>query len=263
MNLKAVSSSFKQQGIQFLADPQWIIPSIIAPFLFTVVALYMYSGVGEIDSPIVLTAVLGGGVLGMWGNMLFASGYTITYDRYNGTIEPIMLTPTHLIDVITGRSIWNTLIGLLNAVLVFLLAELIFGVGVSVVEPLLFFPMLVMTLLSLASIGLMLSALFVLTRASFVIMTILEFPIYVFSGALFPVSVLGDLAPVSYILAPSWGVDALKATAVHGHESMTEFGMIFSVAMMFILMAAYIALAYILFNVIERNIRESGTLVRY
>ena len=263
MNIKAVTSSFRQQGIQFLADPQWIIPSIIAPFMFTVVALYMYSGGGELDSPIVLTAVLGGGVLGMWGNMLFASGFTITYDRYNGTIEPIMMTPTHLIDVITGRSIWNALIGLLNAILVFIFAELIFGVGVSVSEPLFFFPMLALTLFSLASIGLMLSALFVLTRASFVVMTILEFPIYVFSGALFPVSVLGGLQPVSYLLAPSWGVDAMKTAAVHGYESMTSFGIFFDVAMMFILMAIYIAAAFALFKVIERNIRESGTLVRY
>jgi len=260
MNIKAVTSSFRQQGIQFLADPQWIIPSIIAPFMFTVVALYMY---GDVDGPIVLTAVLGGGVLGMWGNMLFSSGFTILYDRYNGTVEPIMLTPTHLIDVIAGRSIWNTFIGLVNAILVFISAELIFGVGISVSEPLFFFPMLALTLFSLASIGLMLSALFVLTRASFAVMTILEFPIYVFSGALFPVSVLGGLKPISYLLAPSWGVDAMKTAAVHGYESMTSFGIFFDVAMMFILMAIYIAAAFALFKVIERNIRESGTLVRY
>ena len=260
MNLKAVTSSFKQQGIQFLADPQWIIPSIIAPFMFTVVALYMY---GDVDGPIVLTAVLGGGVLGMWGNMLFSSGFSITYDRYNGTIEPIMLTPTHLIDVIMGRSIWNTFIGLLNALLVFIFAELVFGVGISISEPLLFFPMLIMTLFSLASIGLMFSALFVLTRASYVVMTVLEFPIYVFSGALFSVSLLGGLKPISYILAPSWGVDAMKQTAVEGYESMVSWGIHFDVMMMFILMAAYIAAAYILFRIIERNTRSNGSLVRY
>ena len=262
MNLKAVTSSFKQQGLQFLADPQWIIPSIIAPFMFTIVALYMY---GDVNESIMLTAVLGGGVLGMWGNMLFASGFSITYDRYNGTIEPIMLTPTHMIDIIAGRSIWNTFIGLLNALLVFVFASLIFGVGMNVAEPLLFVPMLVLTLLSLATIGIMLSALFVLTRASFVVMTILEFPIYVFSGALFPVSVLPEvIQPISYILAPAWGVDAMKQTAIgSGYETMMGWGVGLDVAMMFILMAVYIAAAYILFKTIERNIRNSGTLVRY
>jgi ABC-2 type transport system permease protein len=262
MNIKAVTSSFKQQGIQFLADPQWIIPSIIAPFMFTIVALYMY---GDVDESIMLTAVLGGGVLGMWGNMLFTSGYSISYDRYNGTIEPIMLTPTHLIDVITGRSIWNTFIGLLNALLVFIFASLIFGVGMNIAEPLLFVPMLILTLLSLASIGLMFAALFVLTRASFVVMTLLEFPIYVFSGALFPISVLpGVLQPISYVLAPSWGVDAMKQTAIgESYQSMMGWGVGLDVMMMFILMAIYIAAAYILFKVIERNTRISGTLVRY
>jgi ABC-2 type transport system permease protein len=262
MNFKAVASSFKQQGIQFLADPQWIIPSIIAPFMFTIVALYMY---GDVNESIMLTAVLGGGVLGMWGNMLFSSGYSISYDRYNGTIEPIMLTPTHLIDIITGRSIWNTFIGLLNALLVFIFAGLIFGVGMNIAEPLIFLPMLVLTLFSLASIGLMLAALFVLTRASFVVMTMLEFPIYVFSGALFPISVLpGSIQPISYILAPSWGVDAMKQAAIGSdYPTMMSWGIQFDVAMMFILMVVYIAAAYILFKVIERNIRSSGTLVRY
>ncbi|MCL2786804.1 MAG: ABC transporter permease [Methanomassiliicoccaceae archaeon] len=260
MNIKAVAWSFRQQGIQFLADPQWIIPSIIAPFLFTVVALYMY---GSVDGPIVLTAVLGGGVLGMWGNTLFTSGYSISYDRYNGTIEPIMMTPTHLIDVIAGRSIWNTFIGLLNAGLVFIAAQIIFQVGVTVADPLPFFLMLAMTLFSLASIGMMFAALYVLTRASFVVMTIMEFPIYVFSGALFPVSSLGALAPISYVLAPTWGVDAMKIAGIAGYESMTEFGFHFNIMMMFILMAVYLAIGYFLFKAIERNIRESGTLVRY
>ena len=260
MNIKAVSWSFRHQAIQFLADPQWIIPSIIAPFLFTVVALFMY---GSVDGPVVLTAVLGGGVLGMWGNTLFTSGYSISYDRYNGTIEPIMLTPTHLIDVIAGRSLWNTLIGLLNAGLVFIAAQIIFRVGVTVADPVMFFLMLGMTLFSLATIGMTFAALYVLTRASFVVMTILEFPIYVFSGALFPISVLGKLEPISYILAPSWGVDAMKTAAVAGHESITAFGIYFDVAVMILLMVIYIAAAYILFGVIERNIRNSGTLVRY
>ncbi|MDR2866686.1 MAG: ABC transporter permease [Methanomassiliicoccaceae archaeon] len=265
MNVKAITAAFRQQGTQFLADPQWIIPSIIAPFMFTVVALYMYSGAGELDSPIVLTAVLGGGVLGMWGNMLFSSGFTITYDRYNGTMEPIMLTPTHLIDVIAGRSVWNVFIGMINAVLVFISAQLIFGVGVSVADPLLFFPMLLMTLFSLASIGLMLAALFVLTRASYVITTILEFPIYVFSGALFPITALPEaLRPISYIFAPTWGVDALKTAAISGYNTpMASFGIWFDVLMMFLLIAVYIIASYFLFMRIERNIRESGTLARY
>jgi len=260
MNLKAVTSSFKQQGIHFLADPQWIIPSIIAPFMFTIVALFMHS---DLTGPVVLTAVLGGGVLGMWGNMLFASGFTIAYDRYNGTIEPIIMTPTHIIDVIAGRSIWNALIGLLNAVLVFISAEAIFGVGVSVAEPLMFFLMLVLTLFALASIGLMLAALFVLTRASFVLTTILQFPIYVFSGALFPIQQLGVLAPISYVLAPTWVVDALKIVAIGEGETLISMSIAFNVLIAFALMAVYIAVAYFLFRMIERNIRESGALVSY
>ena len=63
MTFKAVKASFKQQLIQFTADPQWVIPSIVAPFLFTAVMLMMYP---EKSDTVVLQAILGGGVLGMW-----------------------------------------------------------------------------------------------------------------------------------------------------------------------------------------------------
>ena len=117
MNTKAVRASFKQQLIQFPADPQWIIPCIVAPFLFTAVMLMMYP---EKSDGIVLQAILGGGVLGMWGNTLFASSFTLSYDRMNGTLDNILMSPTQLFDVIVGRSLWNTFIGLLNMLLVYI-----------------------------------------------------------------------------------------------------------------------------------------------
>ena len=261
MNLRATASAFKQQGIQFLADPQWIIPSIIAPFIFTIVTLMIY---GSSDGPVVLQAVIGGGVLGMWGNSLFASGYSVSYDRYNGTVEPIMMSPTNLIDVTLGRAIWNTFIGLINALLVFVVAVLMFNTGMDLLNPLLFFLMLGMTLLSLACLGLIFAALFVWTRKSSTIFSILEFPIYILSGAMVPVSMLpGPMTYISYILPPSWGVDAMKLAALGDYEGMIGVGILADIAIMIILMFIYAMIARSMFKVIERNVRESGSMTRY
>lgn len=261
MNVRATASAFKQQAIQFLADPQWIIPSIVAPFMFTVVALFMY---GSSDGPVVLQAVLGGGVLGMWGNTLFASGYSVSYDRYNGTIEPILISSTRLIDVITGRAIWNTFIGLLNAVLVFIVAELMFDASITIANPLLFFAMLIMTLASLACIGLIFSALMVWTRRSTVIFSILEFPIYILSGAMVPVSILpSGLGFISYAMPTSWGVDAMKLAALGEYEGSIGIGMGYDIIIMVMLMIVYAAIAVAVFRYMERNVRRTGSLTRY
>ena len=36
---RAMKAALKQQSIHFFVDPQWVIPSIIAPFIFTTVTL--------------------------------------------------------------------------------------------------------------------------------------------------------------------------------------------------------------------------------
>ena len=260
MNLRATGAAFKQQAIHFFADPQWIIPSIIAPFIFTVVVLFMN---GSGDGPAVLQAVLGGGVLGMWGNTIFASGYSVSYDRYNGTVDPIMVSSSSLMDVVAGRCLWNTIIGLINALLVFVVAELMFQAPMSIENPLMFFAVLLLTLGSLSSIGMIFSACFVWTRASSALFAVLEFPIYILSGAMIPLTMLGGFQYVSYILPPTWGVDALKKSALGTYEGMMGTTMAESILVMAVLMVVYLLVALMMFKVIERNVRVTGSMTRY
>lgn len=261
MNVKAVTSSFMQQYHQFVSDPQWIIPSIISPFLFTIVVLMIYP---EVTGPVVLQAVLGGGVLGMWGNTLFASSFTISFDRMNGTLEPILASPTDLSDIIVGRSLWNTTIGLLNALLVFVIAELMFQTGFTVANPLMFFLCLILTLLSLAAIGMIFSSAFVFSRRSSVLTSIAEYPIYILCGALVPISYLPEWSNyISYALGPTWGVEALRMTAIDGYQSTMGLGLWPCIGIMIILTIVYFVIAKILLGKIERNIRETGSATRY
>ena len=243
MSFKAVKASFKQQLIQFTADPQWIIPSIVAPFLFTAVMLMMYP---EKSDTIVLQAILGGGVLGMWGNTLFASSFTLSYDRMNGTLDNILMSPSDLYYVIAGRSLWNTFIGLLNMLLVYVFAELMFSAPVVIAEPLAFILILIVTLLSLASIGMLFSLAFVL------------------SGAVVPITMLPAWTqPISMVLAPAWGVEALRASAIPGYEVVFGFDMVGNSVICIALMIAYTALSWYLMKVIVKNVLETGSFTRY
>lgn len=261
MNTKAVKASFKQQLIQFTADPQWIIPSIVAPFLFTAVMLMMYP---EKSDTIVLQAILGGGVLGMWGNTLFASSFTLSYDRMNGTLDNILMSPSDLYDVIVGRSLWNTFIGLLNMLLVYVFARLVFQSPITIAEPVAFVAILCVTLLSLASIGLLFALAFVLSRRSYILTSILEYPIYVLSGAIVPITMLPEWSqPISLMLAPAWGVEALRASAISGYETVFGYGMFENMLICIGLMTAYAIIAWYLMRRIVKNVIETGSFTRY
>ncbi|MDR0887980.1 MAG: ABC transporter permease [Candidatus Methanoplasma sp.] len=265
MNFRAVSAGFKQQYTQFFADPQWVIPSLVSPFLFTMVMLFMYSGTGKVDGPIVLQAVLGGGVLGMWANTLFASSFTISYDRMNGTMESMMISPTGIFDILVGRSAWNTFIGLVNALAVFVVAEVMFGTSLTLADPVLFFVTLLLTLFSLSCVGMLIATAFVLTRMGRVLSVIAEYPIYVLSGALVPITVLPHgLQYVSYILAPAWGVDAIRGAAIgSGWESMFGTSIVIDLAVMLGLSAVMLVIAYFIMKTVERKILNSGSATRY
>lgn len=261
MNFRAVTASFKQQAIQFMADPQWIIPSLISPFLFAMVMMFIHQ---DITGPIVLQAMLGGGVLGMWANTLFASSYTISYDRMNGTFESMILSPTKVFDILIGRSIWNAFIGLVNALLVFVIAELIFQTDLTLMNPIGFFLTLTVTLFSLASLGMLISTAFVFSRMGRFFSSVAEYPIYVLSGALVPVSFLPQgMQYVSFALAPSWGVDAIRYTALGEYSGMMGASLLTDIIVLAVLSAAVLIMAYYIMNRAERRILSTGTTMRY
>lgn len=264
MNLRAVAAGFKQQAVQFFADPQWLIPSLISPFLMTMVMIFISSGGTDVEESIVLQAVLGGGVLGMWASSLFASSSSVTFDRINGTFEPMLGSGTRIIYVLAGRSLWSTLVGLLNAFIVFVIAELMFGTGLGLAHPLLFFLTVLMTMLSLSAIGLLISSLLVLTRKGGTIATVVEYPLYVLSGALVPISFLpGWMRPLSYALGPSWGVDAMKYAALASHEGLAGLGIVSDVILCIALSLLMIIIAYFVMIYVERKVLEYGTATRY
>lgn len=264
MSTRAVAAGFRQQAIQFFADPQWIIPSLISPFLMTMVMIFISSGGTAIEGPVVLQAVLGGGVLGMWASSLFSSSSSVSFDRINGTFEPMLGSGTRIVYVLAGRSLWSTLIGLMNAFIVFLIAELMFGAGLSLARPFLFFLTVLMTMLSLATVGLLISSLFVLTRKGGTISTILEYPLYVFSGALVPITMLpGWMQPLSYALGPSWGVDAMKYAALPIHEGLAGMSIVSDVAICLLISFLMIVVSYFVMIYAERKVLEYGTATRY
>jgi ABC-2 type transport system permease protein len=261
---RAAYSSFKHQALTFLADPQWLLPNIIAPFILTIVALLLFRNV---TGPIVLYAVLGGGMMGMWGNTLYASGFSIQSERWWGTIEGVFAAPSPLIWIIAGRTIWNAMIGIINGLLILVFAVLVYQQPIELYDTGLFILAFVLTLLSLAALGLVFSSAFVLSRAASVLTNGLEFPIYVGAGTMFPIALLPFwTAPLSMSLGPTWGIDAIRDAAL-GPTSDLAHVMPFDywgcLAVMAILSIVYVLIAVWLFQMVDRKARKDANLVRF
>ncbi len=257
---QAVKAALKQQAIHFFVDPQWVIPSIIAPFIFTTVTLFLFSHTG---GDLLLYAVLGGGVLGMWGNTIQSSSWSIGFDRMNGTLEAIMVTPAPLASVVLGRCLWNSLLGLINALAVFIVAQFAFGIEVTLRDPLGFVLALFLTLISLSVLGMVFGAFYVVTRASTALFQMLEFPVYVLSGAVFSLAILPEWTrPFSFAIPATWGAEALKISSFTNYDSF-GLGLWGALAVTAFTTVIYLLLSIWLFGYLEKKAKVNGTLVRY
>lgn len=252
--------------LHWVADPQWVIPNIIAPFIFTTVALTLFK---DSTGPFGLYAVLGGGMMGMWGNTLYSSGYAIEFEKWQGTLEEVLVAPSKLLHVIAGRAVSNAVFGLTNMVAVLLVAAFAFRVSLGIADLFLFTVSLILTLLSVSALGLIFASAFVLSRSAQALTNGLETPLYIVSGSMFPIALLPFwVHPVAYVLGPTWGVDAIRLATSSDYASQTfwvgmnvNVAIILDLTVMLIITLAYAVIAAVLFKVVEKRARIKGTLV--
>ncbi len=244
--------------LNFFSDPQWIIPSIIAPFIFTAVALIFFRNT---SGPLALYAVLGGGMMGMWGNTLYGAGFAMSFDRWNGTLEYVLATPSRLVWIVAGRSASSALLGLVNALAVLVVAVFGFKAQLGLANPVTFLLALILTLTSLSALGVLFCSSFLLTRSASVMTNGLEMPIYVASGSMFPIALLPFWShPLSLSLGPTWGIDAMRYTADAAYVGM---GFWQDILVLLASTVAYLAIGFWLFIVVENKARRDGSLMEY
>jgi ABC-2 type transport system permease protein len=251
-------SSFRMSQLSFFADPQWIIPNIIAPFVFTAVALMFFQNV---SGSLALYAILGGGMMGMWGNTLYGAGFALAFDRWNNTLEYVLATPSRLVWIVAGRSASSAVLGLVNAIAILVIAVFGYRVELGIANPVMFLLALVLTLASLSALGVLFCSSFLLTRSAQVLTNGLEMPIYVASGSMFPIALLPFWShPFSWSLGPTWGIDAMRFAASYG-----AVGIAYWTDMLIVLASTiiYLVIGFWLFIVVEKKVRRDATLMEY
>ncbi len=263
--MQVLKASTVLSAKNFLADPQWIIPSIIAPFIFTMVALFFYVGQSNVGPEALLSAVLGGGLMGIWGTTVYGSANSIGMDRWNGTMEATLAAPTPLIWIILGRVLWNTFIGVINGIIILVIGLTWFGVGISLVDPSLFILATLLTYVSMSAFGLMLSTVYVLSRKGGFIENSMEIPVYIATGTQFAVGILPiAVLPASFILGPTWGIEAIKRAAVGiAYPNLLPTGYWTDLLIMIAATAGYFALSFVLFQKVEEVAKRNGTIDEY
>jgi ABC-2 type transport system permease protein len=252
---RAIKMIFYVTLRQNFSDAFIIFAVIVQPMIIAILALWMLR---ERGGDIAIFVIVGSGLTGLWSGLLFISGNSITGERWVGTLEGLVASPTPMSVIVLGKNLANVFQSLLSMLASYAIVALLFDLRISVENPALFFVTILVTVVAFVSFGLILAALFVINPSFAQFQNWLEFPIYIQAGFLFPIALLPAwTTPLSYVLAPYWAAFALHGTAT-GSISTNE--VLLAWGMMLLFSAIYVFASGYLFRLVLRKAKVDATL---
>src|SRR5215210_7212263 len=188
---------------------------VIYPLFFATVAFFVFQAG---DSPrTLLYASLGAAVMGMWSSTSTSAASAMQRERWHGTLESLVGTPPHFALILLPITIAMATIGIYSLIATLLWGHFLFGVDLSIVHPLLFGASVPVAVLSFGALGFLFAVCFVRFRAAWALGNLFEYPIWLICGFLVPLALFPDwVAPISWVLAPTWGMSAIRESALGG-----------------------------------------------
>lgn len=231
----------------------FVLVGALQPIIFATIAFFMFRA-GQRPGTL-LYAALGAGLMGIWSSTLFGSGGMIQWERFQGTLEPLLVAPRPYVLTVTGAGLGTSTVGLYSLSATLLWGWLVFGIPMDIERPLLFAISIPVTVMGLGLLGLVLASTFVLYRHANALSNLLEYPVWLITGLLVPVTLLpGWVEPLGWALAPTWGMRAIRGAALGGDDP------VFAILMSLVLSVVYLFIGSFFLRYFERLARERATL---
>ena len=144
--------------------------------------------------------------------------------------------------------------GLYSMVATLLISRFAFGVDLPFEHPVAFGFAVVATVVSIGAMGFLLAVSFVRYRTAWALGNLLEYPVWLIAGFLVPLTLLpGWVRPISWLLAPTWGVDAIR-DAASGSSAWPEIALALGLG------AVYLTIGIAVLETVLASARRAGSL---
>ena len=225
---------------------------LVWPIIYASIAYYLLNAQ---ESPrLLLSASIGSAVMLMWSQVVIGSAGALDLMRQAGTLELMVAAPVPLVAVLAPIMITSAAFGLYGLVVTLAWGRFGFGIPLGIAHPLAFALSIPACVIAIGSLGLIVASTFVVYRAAFSLGVAMQYPIWLASGLLVPLSILpGWLGPVSWTLAPTWGFQAIERAVVAGDPWPP-------IAMCLLVSVVYVAIAVVFLRLFEYLARKRATL---
>jgi len=238
---------------ELIVSRWFLLLCFIQPVIFATIAFYMFKAGGRPGT--LLYAALGAGMMGIWSSTLFGSGGALQWNRWQGTLELLVASPPPFLVVLLPLTLATSATGAYSLFATLFWGRVFFGVPLHFVHPLAFVVAVPAAVFSLGLMGLLMASSFILYRHANALSNLLEYPVWVATGLLFPLALLPAwVGPISWLLAPRWGIEAIR------HSALGTGTVWFPIAMCAVTGVAYVVLAGYFLQIFERQARANATL---
>jgi ABC-2 type transport system permease protein len=237
---------------QLSRSPFEIATSVLIPLVQATLAVYLFRASPQPQA--LLGAAVGAGMMGVWSSVLFGSGGAIQNQRWQGTLEMLMLAPRRPALVILPYTIATAVTGTYSMVATLVWGRVLYGIRLDFADPVGFAVAVPVCILSLGMFGLLLASTFVLMRNANALANTLEYPIWLVSGMLIPITALpGRTGPLGALLPTTWGARAVREAATGG-AVWPALALCLAISLACLVFGAF-AMSYV-----ERRARKAATL---
>jgi ABC-2 type transport system permease protein len=158
------------------------------------------------------------GIIAMVAMMALMTGlpHAISYEKDMGTLDGMLVAPVRRLSIILGKVLAQTTRGMVQGILILVLAILIFGVVVYG-NILLVFLIMFLTVFSFVGLGILITSFTDKEETATMIMMTLMFPMMFMSGVFFPIEQMpGVMQMISQALPLTYATTALRKVVVLG-----------------------------------------------
>ena len=230
-----------------LASEFFVLVTFISPLIFATLAFFLFRmGNGGGGGQTLLFAALGSGMMGVWSTTLFGCGGAIAWQRWEGTLELLVSAPARYDHILAGQTFGAVILGFYGIGTTIVWGVVLFGMPLEATFPLVLPLSLVAAVISLGALGMLIATSFVLYRHANALGNLLEYPIWLVAGLLVPLATLPVwVQPISWLLAPTWGMEAIRGAALGEAPPWLAIGLCFVLAVVYYVLARML-LAWVL-----------------
>lgn len=211
---------------------------VFFPLMFATAALLVYRV--NNDPAAMLYAGIGAAAMGIWTSQTTTAATLVQRERWAGTLELVVAAPTPFAFVVLPITFGMATLGLYSVVAVILWDWWLFDLPLQVENWPGFVLSILMATFSIALFGFLLSVTVVRYRTAWALGSALEYPGWLLCGFVVPLAVLpGWTQPLSWALAPTWGVEAMRDAAA-GESPWFALAMCAAVGLGYAVLAAWL-----------------------